>query len=220
MKRSILILAVIFALTTSGCNLLFKLPVGGPELIPTETFTVDEITSKADPISDAEFTIAPSNASLVLAGDAKGLVYGDIQYNIADWEPSMMIDGNTLRIFQILPDNNIASVPNEAINDWDLSLNETMKNITISLTTGNYTLTFTDTLPDGAVINIHEGVGNLRLEFPLGVTAHVEVQRGPANLATEGGWIRDGISYTSGDSGPVWNVKVDIGVGNLTLVSQ
>jgi len=222
MKRSILILATIFALATSGCNLLFKMPIGGPELIPTETFLIDEEAPIGDSISDAEFTIAPSNASLILAGDVDGLVNGEIQYNVANWKPSMVIDENTLHISQIIPDNNIASVPKGALNEWDLHLSPMLKNITISLSSGNYTLTFAETLPDGTVVNVHDGVGNLRLEFPTNVTINVEVQRGPAIIDTEGDWSNTGNTYlsTSSSADQFWNVKVDIGVGNLTLVSH
>jgi len=189
-------------------------------LIPTETFSIDEATPIGDSISDAEFTVAPSNASLVLTGDAYGLVNGEIQYNVAEWKPSLVIDGNILRISQTIPDNNIASVPRGALNEWDLNLNPMLKNITVSLSAGNYTLTFADTLPDEAEINVHHGVGNLRLVFPADVIVNVEVQRGPANIDTEGMWTKNENSYVSGESGLVWNVKVDIGVGNLTLVSH
>ena len=222
MKRSILILATLFALTTSGCNLLFKLPIGGPVLIPTETFLIDEEAPIGDSISDAEFTVAPSNASLVLAGDADGLVNGEIQYNIADWKPTVTIDGGTLRIAQTIPDNNISSVPKGALNEWELNLGLSLKHITVSLSAGNYTLTFADTLPDEVEINVHHGVGNLRLVFPADVIVNVEVQRGPANIDTEGDWSNTGNIYlsTSSNADQSWNVKVDIGVGNLTLVSH
>lgn len=222
MKRSILILATLFALTTSGCNLLFKVPIGGPELISTETFSIDEATPIGDSILDAEFMVAPSNASLVLTGDAYGLVNGEIQYNVVEWKPSLVIDENTLYISQTIPDNNIASVPRGALNEWDLNLNPMLKNITVSLSAGNYTLTFADTLPDEAEINVHHGVGNLRLVFPADVIVNVEVQRGPANIDTEGDWSNTGNIYlsTSSNADQSWNVKVDIGVGNLTLVSH
>ena len=222
MKRSILILATLFALTTSGCNLLFKVPIGGPELISTETFSIDEATPIGDSILDAEFMVAPSNASLVLKGDAYGLVNGEIQYNVVEWKPSLVIDENTLYISQTIPDNNIASVPRGALNEWDLNLNPMLKNITVSLSAGNYTLTFADTLPDEAEINVHHGVGNLRLVFPADVIVNVEVQRGPANIDTEGDWSNTGNIYlsTSSNADQSWNVKVDIGVGNLTLVSH
>jgi len=222
MKRSILYLALMLTLTTSGCNLLFKVPIGGPELIPPETFSIDEASAKGGPVTDAEFTVAPSNASLVLAGGADGPASGEIRYNVADWKPSMVIKGNTLNISQAVPDNNIASVPRGALNEWELNLNPAMKNITLSLSSGNYTLKFADTLPDGAVIQVHDGVGNLRLEFPTQVTVKVDVQRGPASINVEGGWSNTGNTYfsASGNADPVWNVKVNIGVGSLTLVSQ
>jgi hypothetical protein len=183
-------------------------------------FTVNEATPNDAAVTDVVLTLAPSNGSVVLAGKVEGLAEGEIQYNVADWKPTLMIDENTLRIEQNIPENNISSTPKDSINEWDLKLGGTLTNITVSLSTGNYALTFADTLPDGTTINVSAGVGNVRLEFPRGVTANVEVQRGPANIATEGTWTKDGKSYTSGNSGPVWKVKMDFGVGNLTLVSQ
>jgi len=220
MKHKSIILITLFALGISGCNMLFKVPVGGPELIPTKTFSIDEAAPKSVDVTDAEFIVAPSDASLTLAGGTTELVNGDIQYNVANWEPSLVIDGNLLLIEQTVPDNNIASTPKEAINEWNIILGQTMEYITISLTTGNYRLTFENSLPDGIAVNVHDGVGNLTLEFPSDVTASVEVQRGPANINTEGDWSTSGRTYTSGNKGPSWNVKVDIGVGNLNLVSR
>ena len=220
MKRLFCILATVFALVISGCNMLVRLPVGGPGLIPTETFTVDETVPDNTSITDVQITLAPSNGSVMLAGNSDRLASGTIQYNVTDWKPAVLVDAGTLHIEQNIPDNNISSTPKDSINEWDLKLDDTLKHMTISLSTGNYTLIFLETLPDGVVINVDAGVGNLRLEFPTGVTANVEVQRGPANITTEGTWTKNGKSYLSGDTGPVWNVKVDIGVGNLTLVSQ
>ena len=220
MKRTIFILATIFALATSGCNLLFKMPIGGPELILTETFLIDEAILSEAIITDATLTLAPSNGLVVLAAGADELASGEIQYNVADWKPAVLIDGNTLHIEQDIPDNNISSTPKDSINEWDLTLGDTLTNVTVSLSTGNYKLTFADTLPDGVTIHVSAGVSNLRLEFPTNVTVNVEIQRGPANIDTEGMWTKNEKSYVSGESGPVWNVKVDIGVGNLTLVSQ
>jgi len=207
-------------MTISGCNMLFRLPVGGPDLIPTETFTVNEAIPANATITDAEITLAPSNGSVVLAGNSDELVNGEIQYNVADWKPAVLIDGNTLKIEQGIPDNNISSTPKDSINEWDLTLGDTLTNVTVSLSTGNYTLTFADTLPDGVTIHVSAGVGNLRLEFPTNVTVNVEVQRGPANIETEGDWSQNGNSFTYGNVGSVWHVKVDIGVGNLTLAGQ
>jgi hypothetical protein len=40
-----------------------------------------------------------------------------------------------------------------------------------------------------------------------------------ANNTTEGGWTKDGSTYTNGGSGSAWTIDIDMGVGNLTLVS-
>jgi len=220
MKRSILILLTVFALVTSGCNLLFRLPVGGPDLIPTETFIVNEPIPDDAMITDVEITLAPSNGSVLLAGNVDELANGTIQYNIADWKPAVVVDAGTLHIEQNIPDNNISSTPKDSINKWNLKLSNTLENITVNLSTGNYTMSFAETLPEGLEINVDAGVGNLRLEFPKAITAIVDVQRGPANIGTEGVWTKDGRSYTSDEGGPVWKVEVNIGVGNLTLASQ
>lgn len=220
MKHSLLILIALLAITISGCNMLVKLPIGGPDLIPIEKFPVDGIIPEDAPVTTAALTVAPSNATLLLAGDSDGLANGEIQYNVAGWKPVVTVDGNILKIEQHIPENNISSTPKNALNTWDLQLGNSLTNVVVALSTGNYTLTFAESLPDGATINVNVGLGNLRLEFPTGVAANVEVQRGPANIVTEGVWEQNGKMYTYGEPGPVWNVKVDIGVGNLTLASQ
>jgi len=220
MKHTFLILITLLAFGISGCNMLVRLPIGGPELIPTEMFAVNETAPDDAMVTDVALTLAPSNASILLAGDSNVLVSGEIQYNVADWKPVVAVDGKTLKIEQHIPENNISSTPKKALNSWDLQLDDALKNVSVTMTTGNYTLTFVDNLPDGAIIDVSAGVGNLRLEFPTNVATNVEVQRGPTNIAIEGTWEREGKIYISGDSGPVWTVIVDIGVGNLTLVNQ
>jgi hypothetical protein len=220
MKRFLSIPVIVLALALSGCNLLIKLPVGGPQVIQTGTFTVNEAPPVDEIVTAAVLTLAPSDGSLVLSGNAGGLAEGGIQYNVAEWKPIVETDGNTLRIEQRIPENNVSSNPKDSVNEWDLKLGDTLSDITVSCPTGNYTLSFADTLPDSVTINVSAGVGNLRLEFPEGVTAKVEVHRGPANITTEGTWTKEGKVYTSGDSGAEWTVRVDIGVGNLTLASR
>jgi hypothetical protein len=81
MKKSLIILCMIFALMTSSCNLLVRLPFGSPNLIPSETFFVDETAPAGTSITAAVLTLAPSNGNLNLAGAEKGLGEGTIQYN-------------------------------------------------------------------------------------------------------------------------------------------
>jgi hypothetical protein len=220
MEKILSILILIFTLATTGCNMLIKVPFGGPKLIPTETFSVDEAAPGSTAITAAILTLAPSNGSLKLAGGAKGLGDGTIQYNVANWKPTLVVEGATLRIEQIVPEGSVASTPKDSLNQWDLKLGDTLTNINVSCPAGNYTLNFAGTLPDGASISVNAGVGNVRLVFPAGAKVNVEVHRGPTNINTEGAWTTNGKTYSSGNSGPVWMVKVDIGVGNLALAVE
>lgn len=220
MKKTLSILVVISTLATTGCNLLIKVPFGGPKLIPTEIFIVDEVAPGGTTITAAFLTLAPSNGSLILAGDAEKMGIGTIQYNVANWKPILAVEGTTLRIEQKVPDGTVASTPKDSLNQWDLRLGNTLSTINLSCPAGNYTLTFAGTLPDGASISVNAGAGNLRLVFPAGVSVNVEIHHGPANITTEGKWTTSGKTYSSGNSGPVWMVKVDIGVGNLKLVVE
>ena len=220
MKRILSIFIVVSAFVSAGCNMLFRVPIGVPELIDTESFTVNEATPRDVSVTAVVLALVPSDGSMVLGGEADGLASGEIQYNVADWKPVVTLDGSTLHIEQATPENNISSTPKGSINSWDLQLGDTLEDITISMSTGNYTLTFADTLPDGITIHVNAGVGNLKLEFPATVTANVEIHRGPAGIATEGAWTNNGKVYSSGDSDPVWTVTVDFGVGNLTLASK
>ena len=220
MKAILSILIIVITLVTTGCNLLVKVPIGGPALIPTETFSLGEDKPAGISITSANLSLAPSNGTLNLAGGAQGLVDGTIQYNIANWKPTLVIEDTTLSIEQAVSNNSLSSTPKDSLNQWELTLGDALKNISVSAPAGNYTLNFADTLPDGASIYINAGVGNQRLVFPAGVTVNVEVHRGPANITTEGLWATSNRNYTSGNSGPVWIVKVDIGVGNLTLAVE
>ncbi len=220
MKKILPILVIIFTLGTTGCNMLIKVPFGGPKLVPTETFFVDEAAPSGAAITTAILTLASSNGSLNLAGGAKGLGDGTIQYNVANWKPTLVVEGSTLRIEQEVPEGSVASTPKDSLNQWDLKLGNSLTNINVSCPAGNYALNFAGTLPDGASISVNAGVGNLRLVFPANVTVNVEVHRGPANINAEGAWTINGKTYSYGNSGPVWMVKVDIGVGNLTLAVE
>lgn len=220
MKKHLTILYIIFALATTACNLMFKPPFGGPKLIPTETFPVDEAAPDGAAIPTAVLALAPSNATVSLGGEAMGLIDGTIQYNVADWKPTLAVESNALRIEQKVPDGSVAITPKGGLNKWDLKISDTVTNINISSPAGNHTLNFAGTLPDGVSISVNAGAGSLRLVFPAAVTVDVEVHRGLANITTEGEWTTSGKTYSSGNSGPVWMVKVDIGAGNVTLAVE
>lgn len=220
MKQKLSLFVATLALAALACNSLINLPVSSVKTIPTETFSIDEPVPAGAMVTDTTLVMAPSSATLALAGGANGLVEGEIIYNVAEWKPTLSARDGTLRILQEPPGDEIHTITGEAVNEWNLKLGNGIVNVRVECPAGKFTLDFVDTLPDGAKIIIDMGAGDLRLIIPAEVAASVEVQRGPSNVTTEGAWTVNGSAYTISGSGPTWIIKVEMGVGNLTLASQ
>jgi hypothetical protein len=217
MKPILFILVVMLALATSACNSLLTVPYSSPKTGPTETFAINQ--PRFAGATSAEVTLAPGTATLAFAGGASGLAEGTITSNVTDWKPILTTSATALRIAQRPPGGTIVSAPNDAINQWDLTLGDQVQNLEIACPAGNFTLAFADTLPDDIMITIEMGAGNLRLAVPAGVVAHVAVNRGPSSVATEGAWTASGNTYATSGVGSSWTINVQMGVGNLTLAS-
>lgn len=220
MKRHFSIVVAALALASLACNPLIKVPLGSLTTIPTATFSIDQATSVGTEVTEAALTLAPSTATLTVAGGADRLAQGEIQYNIAEWKPTLTTDQGLLRIEQRLPDDTIASTPEGPLNQWDLKLSDTVTNVEVACPAGDLTLDFADSLPNGVSINVTVGAAKLRLVIPDGVAVDVQVHRGPSSVTTEGAWTANGNRYTTHGPGHKWAVKIEMGVGNLTLMSR
>jgi hypothetical protein len=220
MKQKLSLFIAALALAALACNSLINLPVSSVKTIPTETFSIDEPVPAGATVTDATLVMAASNATLALAGGSSGLVEGEIIYNVAEWKPTLTATDGVLHIEQNPQDDKIVSVGEGTLNQWNLKLGNGIVNVRVECPAGDFTLDFADTLPDGVTITVVMGAGNLRLVVPDGIAAAIKVTRGPSNVSTEGGWTKDGSSYTNGGSGSAWAIDVDMGVGNLTLASR
>jgi hypothetical protein len=220
MKHRFSLVVAALALAALACNPLIKVPFGGLTTIPTETFLIDPAIPAGASATEAALTLAPGNATLTLAGGAESLAQGEIHYNVAEWQPSMVADHGRLRIEQRLPQDTLASAPDGALNQWDLRLSDAVQTVQVACPAGDLTLFLADTLPEGIAIAVTVGAANLRLVTPAGVAAEVGVRRGPSRLVTEGAWTADGDRYTTTGPGPKWAIDIEMGVGHLTLTSR
>jgi hypothetical protein len=85
---------------------------------------------------------------------------------------------------------------------------------------GNYTLDFSGTLQRDADVYIDGGLGNFTVIVPKDTAARVLVEGGLKNVSPQGTWnVRNGEYRTEG-TGPLLRIEVNIGVGNLTLISE
>jgi hypothetical protein len=213
------IVVVLLGSALSACNSLVNVPFSSLKTGPTATYAIDEPRAPGTALTDVMLTMAPGTATLALAGGADGMVNGEIQYNVAEWKPTLATSDGKIRIEQHRADHMISSSLEGAINQWNLQLGDRLKHVRVVCPAGNFTLDFADTLPDGASISVEIGAGNLRLTVPTGVAARVAVHHGPSSVATEGAWAKSGDTYATSGAGPTWTIQVNMGVGNLTLVS-
>ncbi len=85
---------------------------------------------------------------------------------------------------------------------------------------GNYTLDFTGPLQREGHVYIDGGLGNFTIIVPPTTAARILVDGGLKNVSPQGTWnVRNGEYRTEGE-GPLLRIEINIGVGNLTLISE
>lgn len=82
---------------------------------------------------------------------------------------------------------------------------------------GSYTLDFSGDLQQNVDVSVSSGMSDLTILIPEGARARVTISGGLSNVDATGTWTINGSTYTSGDSGPLITIRLDMGLGNLTL---
>jgi hypothetical protein len=85
---------------------------------------------------------------------------------------------------------------------------------------GSYTLDFSGTLLQPADVRVSSGLSSIKIIIPKGVPAKVTVSGGLNNVQPMGTWtVTNGVYETTG-TGPGLTITIDMGVGNLELISR
>ncbi len=86
---------------------------------------------------------------------------------------------------------------------------------------GNYSLDFAGKITREVKVFIDSGLGNITLNIPRGVNAQINVSGGLNNVSTQGTWTIEGQEYrTTAAEGALLKIQVNVGMGNLQLVSK
>lgn len=86
--------------------------------------------------------------------------------------------------------------------------------------TGNYELDFSGALQTDTTVRITAGLSNIRILVPLDTPCQVIVTGGLSNISPRGTWsISDG-TYEKTGSGPMLTINLEMGLGNLDLISE
>jgi hypothetical protein len=83
---------------------------------------------------------------------------------------------------------------------------------------GTYHLNFDGNLQRDADVKITSGVSTLQITIPRSVHAIIDVSGGLKDVSTEGTWTTTDNSYETGSTGPTLTIRVEMGVGTLSLV--
>jgi hypothetical protein len=128
MKRGLTITLAALMAASLACNINVNVPRVNTG--PTQTLAISEAAPEGSRGADVQVTMGAG--TLTLDPGAQGLVEGQVQYNVADWKPTVTHTGNSVAITQGQP-NNLA-LPlngNNLVNDWTLKLGNVPMTLTV-----------------------------------------------------------------------------------------
>jgi hypothetical protein len=210
---SFLILAVL-AMTISACKPKFAI---GTE----QTFAIDVPRSETGNAMNVTLDMAVPQGTLALAGEAEGLIRGEITYNAMEYEPVMTNNDDALLIRQAEPGPKsvVVSVQNNLVNQWDLSLGGAPMNFEIRLVNGEYTIAFAQSLPADFNATVNAGVGKVKLILDPDLVAKIVIgdHTDLLEITTRGDWIQSGDAYQTGAGSADLTIIVNMRGGELSL---
>ena len=128
MKRGLVITLAALAAAALACNISVSVPRVNTG--PTQTLTLSEPAPSAHLAADVRIIMGAGTLNINPGADA--LVEGQVQYNVADWKPTITRTADGLTITQG-KSNDIAlpNASNTIVNDWTLKLGHTPLTLTV-----------------------------------------------------------------------------------------
>lgn len=123
------IVLTMLLMVTSACGPAAYLARWQPG--PVETLIINEALPVGDTITAMRVKLGAGQ--LKLASGATGLVEGQIQYNLADWKPTLTRQEGQLNLNQNLPESLGGLPKEEIINRWDLKLGPAPLNLSLKV---------------------------------------------------------------------------------------
>lgn len=98
--------------------------------------------------------------------------------------------------------------------------NANFKEMTFESGAGSYSLDFNGDLQRDTSVTIKSGLSNMKIIVPSGTPCTLSLTGGVNNVSLKGTWTVNSNHYrTQAKSGPALTIKVEMGVGNLELIS-
>ena len=216
--------------STTRFTLMFILVAGAviisackPKIVigPEKIFTVDVPRSETGDSMNVTLDMAVPQGTLALAGEAEGLVEGEITYNALEYEPQLTNGDGTLLVRQSEPGPKsvVVSVQNDLINRWNLRLGEAPMNFELRLANGEYTVEFARSLPADFHMTVNAGVGKVNLSVDPSLAAQVIIGEHTdlLEISARGDWTQTGDAYQSGTGTTALTIRVNMRGGELNV---
>jgi hypothetical protein len=98
--------------------------------------------------------------------------------------------------------------------------NANFRRMTMSCGAGDFTLDFTGTLLQDALVDIKAGVSNITIIIPAGIRAVVINKGTVSNVNSQGTWLLTDQTYTTLNQGHTLTINLDMSVGNINLIHE
>jgi hypothetical protein len=85
---------------------------------------------------------------------------------------------------------------------------------------GNFVLDFSGPLKRDMKVYVDGGLGNITIKVPQSTNTRVELSTSLNTTSTKGSWTVDDNIYRTSGEGPQLTIEVQVGIGNLNLVSE
>lgn len=159
MKNKIWFLLITLVLTSLACSVTLPFNLTNGNIGETETLEISETYDGNDTV---RLTIEMGAGDIDIVGGAAGIVEGTVRYNVDEWKPEIVWDGNRLNITQDL--NTLPIQPNMNIeNKWDLRLGS--QPLQLTLLAGAYDGNLDLSGIPIASLEIRDGASNAEVNF-------------------------------------------------------
>lgn len=85
---------------------------------------------------------------------------------------------------------------------------------------GNFELDFSGPLKRDMKVFVEGGLGNITIKVPESTNTRVELSTSLNTISTKGSWTVDDNEYRTNGEGPLLSIEVQVGIGNVNLVSD
>jgi hypothetical protein len=157
-----LTMIAILALVSLSCGMTINLPVDRVTTGPTRT---EEISIPAPSADEVDLTLSFGAGDFHLEdGAGSTLVSGTASYNVDDFKPEIITEGNSVRLESgDLQIEGIPSIDDKIENEWDLELGEKLMNLEINA--GAYKGDFDLGGLSLKTVKVSDGAADVRLKF-------------------------------------------------------